>query len=75
MVYGLLYTGRHPRYARPAAGFSPASSFLPRGRGYLLRELAHDQWEAALKSCWHEERKTLKRTPKAGLSECTLENG
>jgi hypothetical protein len=71
MVYGLLYAGRHPRYARPAAGFSPVSSFLPRGGVILLMT----QWEAALKSCWHEERKTLKRTPKAGLSECTLENG
>ena len=60
MVYGLLYTGRHPRYARRAAGFSPASSFLPRGRVICSGSWLMTQWEAALKSCWHEERKTLK---------------
>ena len=42
MVYSLLYAGRHPRYARPAAGFSPASSFLLRGGVICSGELAHD---------------------------------
>ena len=74
MVYGLLYAGRHPRYARPAAGFSPVSSFLPRG-GVICSGLAHDPVGSCAEVMLARRTQNSEKNAKAGLSECTLENG